>query len=1026
MSGTYDSGLVALSVLIAICAAYVALDMAGRITAAKAGNRFWWLTGGALAMGLGIWSMHYIGMLAFTLPVPVFYDIPMVLLSLVAAVMASWAALFVASRTRFGAVSIGLGSLVMGAGVAGMHYIGMHAMRLAATCLWDFRIVALSVVIAVVVSFVAMALAFYLRAERRAMAPMKLASAVVMGLAVAGMHYTGMAAATFVPSSEALDLADAMQVPSLGATGIAAVTMMVLALAVLSAVSDRQISAQADQLRSSEERYRLLFNRSLAGVYQSTLDGQIIDCNLAFAHILGFESREDCLEKVARDLYFEAGDRDTFLARLRADGSVPDFESQLRRRDGSPVWVLESASLLESRVGQPPLIEGTLIDITRRKDAEEALRLSAEAAQSATRAKSEFLANMSHEIRTPMNGIVGMTELALGTALTHEQREYLEMVQLSADSLLKLINDILDFSKVEVGKLQLETIPFELRAVLDDTMRTLAPRAHQKGLELAYHVTPDVPNYLGGDPARLSQILINLVSNAVKFTETGEVVLRVMPDHGDDGSIVLHFTVNDTGIGIPADKLATIFEAFTQADASTTRRFGGTGLGLAIASQLATLMGGRIWVESTPGRGSTFHVTVSFELRAEGAVPTPVREAVDLRGMRVLVVDDNKTNRWILGEILIGWAMRPTLVDGGQAALEAMTRAAESGKAFPLVLLDFQMPDMNGLQVAQCIRQTPALAATTIMMLSSVAHGGDALRCAEVGVSAALTKPVRQSALREAILAALGRADTAAVVPAPPVEVAAGGRRLARVLLAEDNAVNQRLVTAILRKRGHQVVTVETGREVLTAIEQGEFDLVLMDLQMPDMGGLDATAAIRAGELGTSKRLPIVALTARAMKGDREVCLAAGMDAYLTKPIRAAELLSLIEEFMSERPGVPNVPAVAPEAPAFDPADVLARVEGDRELLTELVEIFQSELPARMAEIARSVAEQDAAGLQRAAHTLRGSIASFGARFAAQAALALEMAGRTADLTSTDTQLRELQHEVGRLADALRDMVATS
>jgi PAS domain S-box-containing protein len=914
--GSYNAWLVGLSLVIAMCASYVALDLAGRTTAARGRARVTWLLGGAFAMGLGIWSMHYIGMLAFTLPVPVLYHLPTVLLSLVAAMVASLVALFVVSRQRLTLLNAVAGSLAMGGAISTMHYVGMDAMRMSAMHHWNYGIVALSVVIAVVVSLVALWLAFRFR-DARTLAPLKLASAAVMGVAVCAMHYTGMAAVSYMPSTMAHDLAGAVDITSLGLTAIVVVTFMFLALAVLTSIVDRRMSAQALVLQASEERYRLLFNRSLAGVYQSTAEGRLLDCNEALARTFGYSSREACLAHAATDPWVDPLERAPFLAQLEKDRTVRDFESRLRRRDGAYVWVLENATLVAGQDGQGGVIEGMLLDISGRKDMEAALHLAKESADTANRAKSEFLANMSHEIRTPMNGVVGMTELALSTELTPEQREYLEMAQISADSLLGLINDILDFSKIEARKLALDVIGFDLRSLVDDIMRTLAPRAHQKGLELAYHLPPDVPAAIDGDPTRLRQIVVNLISNAVKFTEAGEVVLRVACEARTPEAVTLRFTISDTGIGIPLDKQATVFETFTQADASTTRRFGGTGLGLAIASELATLMGGRIWVESEPGQGSSFHFTLPFPLSStlEESSP-PKSEATALRAMRVLVVDDNATNRWILGDTLSSWGMQPILVDSGEAALEAIAIGDSSGQSFPLILMDFQMPGMNGLQVAERIQGLPRTAPKmTIMMLSSVGQPGDALCYAAAGVTCSLTKPVRQAVLLEAMLSVLGRVEHKPSAAASVPDAAASGRSL-RILLAEDNPINQLVAIRLLEKQGHAVVTVANGHLAVAAAQRDAFDLVLMDVQMPEMGGLEASTLIRRAEVETGRHVPIVALTAHAMNGDREACLAAGMDGHLPKPIRTKELIALLESLAlggeRSRPApIPLVPASA-------------------------------------------------------------------------------------------------------------------
>ena len=797
---------------------------------------------------------------------------------------------------------------------------------------------------------------------------------------------------------------------------------------VLTDLTERKLAEEA--LAQERRLLETLMNNLPDAIYFKDRDSRFLAINAGLGKRHGLANPSDAVGKTDFDFFTGEHAEQAFRdeQKVIATGKpIVNMEEKETWLDGSVTWVSTTKMPLRDPQGRIVGTFGVSRDVTERKKAQQELQKAKDAAEQANRAKSEFLANMSHEIRTPMNGILGMTELALDTNLTREQREYLTMVKASAESLLGIINDILDFSKIEARKLHLDSVDFPMRPLLDEIMKTLALRAQQKGLELACRVAPEAPESVCGDPGRLRQVLVNLIGNAIKFTGRGEVVVEVQPETRTEKDICLHFSVRDTGIGIPPEQQRHIFDPFTQVDHSTTRKYGGTGLGLTISAQLASMMGGRIWVESEPGQGSMFHVTARFGLTGGGAPPPPPAQPAHLHGLPVLIVDDNATNRRILHEVLTNWRMRPRAVEGGAAALAVLSEAAAAGEPYPLILLDGHMPEMDGFTLAGRIQADPALSGATVLMLTSAGQPEDVERCRQLGVRAYLTKPVRQSELLETILSTLGgsplHARLSSAADAPP----APGRRPLRILVAEDNAVNQKLAQHLLNKHGHTVVLANTGREAVEALEKQIFDLVLMDVQMPEMDGFEATAEIRRREAGTGRRLPIIAMTAHAMKGDRERCLAAGMDGYVSKPIQTRDLYAAIAALgpaESAAPPEESDQAAAAEGALVDQAEALARVGGDWDLLRSLTEVFFDSYPAQLEQLREAIGGGDAQTVYRLAHTLVGAVGIFGARPAVEAAARLEAMGRRGDLAGAEEAYKRLDAAVARLKPALAAMTA--
>ncbi len=790
------------------------------------------------------------------------------------------------------------------------------------------------------------------------------------------------------------------------------------------------------------ERYLLnaLMETIPDNVYFKDAESRFLRISRAMAKWFGFDDPAEAIGKTDFDIFTEEHARQAYEDEqelMRTGRMVIGKEEKETWSGKSETWVSTTKAPLYDRQGRVVGTFGISRDITEKRQAAEALQAAKEAAEQANRAKSDFLANMSHEIRTPLNAVIGMTELVLDTELSSTQREYLAMVRESGESLLAVINDILDFSKIEAGKLDLERVQFELRDNLGDAMKSLGIRAGGKGLELTCHIADDVPDGLIGDPCRLRQIVVNLIGNAVKFTDEGDITLDIRLESCDDDEAVLHFTVIDTGIGIAPEKQKAVFEAFEQADASTTRRFGGTGLGLAISSRLVERMGGRIWVESEPSKGSQFHFTARFKVvyrRPEDRLPEYLPSISD---MRVMVVDDNSTNRMILSEMLLSWEMRPVCAASAREAIGQLRRAAENNERIPLILTDSNMPEMDGFALAERVKDDSSLSSPIIMMLTSGDRPEDISRCDELGIKSYLIKPVKRSELFDAIVASLGllspkenRSFTLSVPAAKPL----------KILLAEDSLVNQKLAIGLLERAGHEVTAVGDGREVLSVWRRQPFDLILMDVQMPEMDGLEATAKIREIEKNEGGHIPIIAITAHAMKGDEEKCLSSGMDGYVAKPIRVQLLFETIAKIVRPNetetatlglektsddfaPQIqePGLPETESDGPAVDWTQALKTVRGDNDLLKAVVEAFLEESPQRLEDIRRALAEKNAEELELAAHTLKSGLRYFGAMKAAKAAESLEYDAANGKMSVADEAFGVLESEIARVWPEMRD-----
>ncbi len=759
--------------------------------------------------------------------------------------------------------------------------------------------------------------------------------------------------------------------------------------------------------------YHSLVESLPINVFRKDRDGRIIFGNQRYCDTLGKPLKElvGCTdyEMFNKELADKYCNDDRWV--LQTGLPFHDIEAH-PGSDGNTIFVEVLKAPITDADGRRVGIQGMFWDVTARKRAEQALREAKEMAEAANNAKSDFLANMSHEIRTPLNAIIGITDLMMDTPLETSHREYLTMVQQSGDSLLTLINDILDFSKIEAGKLELDHLSFNIRDRLADTMRTLALRAHNKGLELAVRIDPRTPEAVIGDGPRLRQVLVNLVSNAIKFTHHGEIVVEVSVEAFDKARCNLRFCVTDSGIGIADDKIDHIFHEFEQADTSTTRQYGGTGLGLAIGSRLVKLMGGKLQVKSQLGKGSEFYFSLGFPV---DAAYQPAPRSVDLTDVPVIVVDDNRTNRRILEEQLHGWGMLPHTADSAAAGLKLMKGMAAADQPFSLVLSDVNMPDVDGYQFVQQIRSDPSLKATPVLLLTSGGRQGESELRRQLDIHAQLFKPVKQSDLYDSICSALGKSMPAGEAGQSAEGTARGQREQTclKILLAEDNLVNQKLAVGLLEKHGHQVHVVDNGKLCVEAFAREPFDVILMDVQMPEMDGLTATREIRILEQGPGTRIPIIAMTAHAMQGDRQRCLESGMDDYIAKPIRIHRLMEVLGQSVDDSQIMNSLSINASRLVNWE--DAFETVGGDRDLLCELLNVFIAERDTMVEEIRAALQSQNSTELRRTAHAIKGALNHLGAASVARLAAELETAGATGTWEGTEETLTKLEETTKQL-----------
>jgi PAS domain S-box-containing protein len=1131
MPVTYNPSLVALSIIVAVLVSYTSLSLAGRLAASKASHVRLWLFGGATSMGVGIWSMHFIGMMACSLPIALRYNVGTTLVSLAIAIATSAGALWIAGGAHLGWRRLGCGAVLMGAGICAMHYSGMSAIEILPMITYDPLLVAASAIIAVMASFAALWLAFNLRSGRSWQTVFgRLCAAVAMGAAISGMHFTGMAASRFSRGAYCIGglPIDNQWLALVIGLITAALLIITLITTVFDAHLQSQVSAQAQRLQeinaelqlqaakaqASEERLRQISDSIPAMIAYWDSDGICRFANQAHFDRFGLTpeqligmSMEDVIafrlakfgrfdkSRLVRVAAALRGERQLFdQTDVAGDGTVRHWQSEyLPNRQGDqvigffvlivditqrkiaegrlaqqearlattsrmgeiggweldrgapgPVWSDMVYRIHDLPVGEMPALQaaldfyppeareivsrnlrtafeegnafdivvpfitatgrhrwvrsigepqmangqctrviGAIQDVTDARRVEETLRIAKEAAEAANRAKSEFLANMSHEIRTPLNGVIGMTGLLIDTVLNSQQREYAEIVRSSGESLLALINDILDFSKIEAGRLELESIDFNIQGVIEDAIDAVALRAAEKGLELLLDIDPATPRFARGDPMRLRQILLNLLSNAVKFTQAGEVRLSLSAAAGPGDKIRLSFAVCDTGIGIPADRINTLFAPFMQADTSTTRRFGGTGLGLSISKRLAETMDGSIEVESAADQGSTFR----FSACLQQSDASPASEVANqLVGLRILIVVRHSSHRQILERQLTPEGCDLTFASSAEEGLAQYRAMLSADRPPAAVIVDHQLSDHSGPWFAATLRASPVPPASLVLLTSlSAALPETELRL----VDRVVTKPAKTAVLVRALAELTRTADPS--VPAGDAVPAALPFVGMRILLAEDNPVNQKLATRLLQRLGMEVQVAADGIDALHALRTSDFDAVLMDCQMPQMDGYEATRQIRRSETPVrNPNIPVIAVTAHALATDRTKCLEAGMNDYLTKPINPKHLEQALAKALSSADKRADRSAASAEV-LFDQPALLARVDNDGAFARELIRTFVRSASETLAQLSDAVQnDEDPDTVRKLAHSLKGSAATAAAGALAACAANLE------------------------------------